>query len=255
MTKICENWFLLDGVMQYFMGETNPVNPIIAVNNDGIILIDTGPPGSYAQMKTGLNDLGFSVGDIKKIIVTHYHSDHVGNLDKFLTDNGKVEVYMGREDIPYYEGIKLPEYFPPDLEEIKRLFQKIRLEDLNEVSAENPPEPERVDAKILKQLSEQQTHFTEAGGFNIIHTPGHTPGHLSIYIPRVKVLIPGDLMMYWKGNFCGPIKSFSSNFENAVKSVKTISELQVRKVVGYHGSPYSGDVNAMIENYLRDIGR
>lgn len=253
MTEICDNWYVIDGVTQYFMGETNGISPVIGVDKGGIVLIDTGPPGSYDQMRTGLKELGFSVEDIQTIIITHYHFDHVGNLHNFLHDNKKTTVYMGMNDILYYDGVKSPDPIPPDMEEINQYFPEATKETLDEMFSEVSLEPEKIDIHNLKPLSGQTTHFTEAGGFDVIQTPGHTPGHLSVYIPSSKVMIPGDLMMYWKGRFSGPVKTFSANFKEAVGSLKKISALQMRKLIGYHGSPFYGDVNGLVEEYLRSV--
>lgn len=253
MVKISENWFVLDGVTQLFMGEKNPINPVIGVDNDGIILIDTGPPDSYEQMEVGLNDLGFTARDIKKIIITHYHFDHVGNLHKFFSENSKIEVFMGKYDIPYYEGLKSPQPHPIDMEEIKKLFPDVTNEHFGEMLSETLKVSKKVESKRLKQISKKVNHFTEAGGFDIIHTPGHTPGHLSVYIPWAKALIPGDLMMYWKGNFSGPVKTFCSDFESSIESLKKISKYLIDKLIGYHGSVFFGDVNSLINDYLKTL--
>lgn len=250
MTEICDNWVLIDGITQYFMGETNPINPVIGVDDKGIVLIDTGPPGSYEQMKSGLKKLGFSVQDVRKIILTHYHFDHVGNLASFLQDNSEIDVYIGKDDIPYYEGMKTPEPSTPDMNEIKKYFPKATEETLIEMSSDPDLEPVKVDISKLEPLSGNGIHFDFAGGFDIVETPGHTPGHLSVYIPSSKVLIPGDLMMYWKGKFSGPVKTFSGDFNEAVRSVKKISKLDSEKLICYHGTPFSGNVNALIDDYL-----
>lgn len=254
MTEICRNWFTIDGITQDFIGEINEINPVVGVGEDGLVLIDTGPPGSYDKMKIGLKKLGFSLTDIRTIIITHYHFDHVGNLHNFLHENESITVYMGKNDIPYYEGVKIDEPAPIDLDEIRVYFPNATEEILNRTFSETSMDPEKVDSQSLTPLDDQLTHFNEAGGFDVIQTPGHTPGHLSVYIPSTKVLIPGDLMMYWKGTFSGPVKTFTANFDEALKSTMMVSALKIEKLIGYHGSPLTGDVNQMIGEYLQSVG-
>jgi len=70
----------------------------------------------------------------------------------------------------------------------------------------------------------------------IIHTPGHTPGHLCLYLPGRSLLIAGDLLRYDQGEVAGPVPGFTLNLAEAINSLKQVAKLPFDHMYGYHGS-------------------
>jgi metallo-beta-lactamase class B len=70
----------------------------------GLILVNSGAPGSYPLMKANIEALGFKTGDIKVITSTHGHWDHVGDLAAFQKDAPTAKTYMSERDAPVLES-------------------------------------------------------------------------------------------------------------------------------------------------------
>jgi metallo-beta-lactamase class B len=70
----------------------------------GLVLINTGMPGSYPLIKTSIESLGFKTSDIKVIATTHGHADHVGDLAAFQKDAPQAKTYVNERDAPVLES-------------------------------------------------------------------------------------------------------------------------------------------------------
>src|SRR5499427_6484422 len=70
----------------------------------GLILVNSGAPGSYPLIKANIEALGFKTSDIKAITATHGHSDHVGDLALFQKDAPGAKTYMSERDTPTLES-------------------------------------------------------------------------------------------------------------------------------------------------------
>jgi metallo-beta-lactamase class B len=70
----------------------------------GLILVNSGAPGSYPLIKANIEALGFKTSDIKIITSTHGHWDHVGDLALFQKDAPGAKTYMSERDAPALES-------------------------------------------------------------------------------------------------------------------------------------------------------
>ena len=70
----------------------------------GLILVNSGAPGSYPLIKASIEALGFKTSDIKIITSTHGHFDHVGDLALFQKDSPAAKTYMSERDAPVLES-------------------------------------------------------------------------------------------------------------------------------------------------------
>jgi hypothetical protein len=85
-----------------------------------------------------------------------------------------------------------------------------------------------------------------AGGVRVVSTPGHTPGHLCLYLERSRTLIAGDALLAHRGRVYGPSSEFSANLPAARGSVRKLAELDVRAIVCYHGGVVNDDANGQL---------
>lgn len=117
-------------------------------------IIDTGFPGQIEDLRAAMEKVGVSLDKLKVVILTHQDMDHIGSLPEILQECGNhVTVYAHELDKSYIQG-------------------EIPL--LKDGHLENPPKG-RVDDTLIDG---QELPF--CGGIRVIHTPGHTPGHISL---------------------------------------------------------------------------
>ena len=178
-----------------------PENPLKMLNSyviktkEGNLLIDTGFCRSECMegLRQGIEELEISLKNTR-IFITHLHSDHSG-LVPWLLETEPMKVYMGKEDYNYLnrdlgsehwsvlEQRFLEEGFPEDV--------MLRLRNTNQARTFAPPE--KVEAELLEDgavLEIGEYHF------QCIKTPGHTPGHMCLYLIEEKILFSGDHVLF-----------------------------------------------------------
>ncbi|MDA1651085.1 MULTISPECIES: MBL fold metallo-hydrolase [unclassified Bacillus cereus group] len=198
------------------------IYPILLWNDEMAVLIDTGFPGQFEDIQVEMERVGVSVDKLKVVILTHQDIDHIGSLPDVL-ENGvsDIKVYAHELDKPYIEG---------DLPLLK------------DVHVENPPKGKVSDTVIDGQ------ELPYCGGILILHTPGHTPGHISLYLKQSKTLIAGDSMYSVNGKLGGIHAPTTLNIMEARQSLKKYLNLDIESVVCYHGGLSKGNIKIQLQN-------
>ncbi|WP_232702744.1 MBL fold metallo-hydrolase [Halobacterium wangiae] len=149
------------------------VNAYLVEDGDDLTLVDAGMPWQAGKIRHGLEVAGFSASDLDRVLVTHYDLDHVGGLRSLVESAGDVEVYCGARDADVLTGLR-----KPPLGNRKGLFHRL--------------------TGFLVPAVDAPVHSVEdgdqIGGFEAIHTPGHTVGH-TVYVHEDReAAMLGDLV-------------------------------------------------------------
>jgi glyoxylase-like metal-dependent hydrolase (beta-lactamase superfamily II) len=114
---------------------------------------------------------------------------------------------------------------------------------------------ERLEPVGVDEHLEDGERLDIAGGIRVIFTPGHTPGHLSLYLERSKVLIAGDALRAERGSLNGPNPSMTLEMGTALQSLRTLADLDIDTIVCYHGGVVSEDVNGQLRRVIQEVSR
>jgi glyoxylase-like metal-dependent hydrolase (beta-lactamase superfamily II) len=223
-------WGLKDLFVNVYMIH-NPVD-----NN--WVLIDAGLRTTAPKVRQMATHLFWPDTRPSAIVLTHAHFDHVGSLNT-LAEEWEVSVYSHFMEKPYLTGIS--SYPPPDPSVGGGL--------MSAMSWAYPRGP--ID---IKNRFEALPHDGSVPGlpeWRYIHTPGHAPGHISLYRQGDGVLIAGDAfvttkqesaisVMLQSKELCGPPKYFTYNWASAARSVRTLADLNPDIVATGHGKPLRG---------------
>jgi glyoxylase-like metal-dependent hydrolase (beta-lactamase superfamily II) len=218
------------------------VNVFIIQNREGTewVLVDTGLKSTGEKLKTLAADIFGSRGSRPKaIIMTHGHFDHRGSLIK-LAEEWDVPVYCHHMERPYLTG---EASYPPADPSVGGGLLALS-------SFTFPRKPINAEA-YLRELPEDGS-IPELEDWTWVHTPGHTPGHISIFREKDGVLIAGDAfvttmqesllaVMSQKKFVCGPPKYFTPDWGAAARSVKALAALEPNVIVTGHGQAMYGD--------------
>lgn len=213
---------------------------MIAVDANPVkwVLVDAALKGSAGKIRKMATDL---FGDVlpAAIILTHGHFDHVGAL-KELLNTWNVPVYAHPLELPYLTGKS--SYPPPDPGVGGGLMSLL--------SFTYPKKP--IDlGKNVHKLKEDGI-VPEADGWKYIDTPGHSPGHISLFRESDKTLIAGDAfvttkqesafsVITQKKQLSGPPKQFTPDWVAAAKSVRKLAGLRPEIAATGHGLPMYGE--------------
>lgn len=204
------------------------VHPTLIYDDQNVILIDSGNPGTYEVLIKELKNNGFTLSDLTHIIITHHDIDHVGNLYLIIKDYPNIKVLANYIEEPYLTGTK--EYIAHlDSSEGKEIKETLENYTIDKVTALH-------DNELLPYC----------GGIKVIHTPGHTSGHICLYLERYKTLVAGDELNVINEELMGPNQQFTLNMDQAIESLSKFKKYDIESVFCFHGGEYSNNPNARI---------
>lgn len=217
----------------------------------GWVLVDAGIYGStHSILREAQQRFGGSRPAC--IVLTHGHFDHVGALRE-LAERWDVPVYAHRLELPYITG-RSP-YPPPD--------PTVGGGSMALLSPLYPRGPTDVGARA-RALPDDGT-VPGMPGWRWLHTPGHTPGHVSLWRDADGVLIAGDAFVTTKQESLlavleqrpeihGPPAYFTQDWDAAQRSVQQLAELEPEVAATGHGTPLRGEaMRAALRMLARDF--
>lgn len=211
----------------------SPLEPV-----GGWVLIDAGIPGSAGTICRAVEDHYGAKARPAAIIMTHGHFDHVGALET-LAERWDVPIYAHELELPYLEGRAA--YPPPDPTVGGGLMSTL--------SPMYPRKP--VDVSRWLQVLPADGVVPWMPGWRWLHTPGHTPGHISLWREADRTVIAGDAFIttrqesayavaMQKPEMHGPPMYFTQDWEAARESVRKLAALQPNVAVTGHGPAMRG---------------
>lgn len=185
-----------------------------------ITLIDTGLPYSGARLLEAVRLAKRSADEIEQIIITHYHPDHIGGLAELQ------KVLPARTGIHAVEApVVISGAGPPS----PFAHPAARLASRPVRGRAFPHVPVRID-DWLRDGDE----LPVLGGMRVVHTPGHTPGHICLYFPQMALLIAGDAMEHRSGVLKGPAAAFTADMPEALRSIGKLASLEIDAIAFSH---------------------
>lgn len=214
------------------------------------VLIDTGVLGGTQAIKSTAKARFGQNGRPAAIVLTHGHFDHVGCVET-LAEEWNVPVYAHPAEHPYLDGST--SYQPPDPTVGGGLIAAL--------SPLFPTSPVNLAGRLRALPADHSVPHMP--GWRWLHTPGHAPGHVSLWRQHDGVLIAGDAFVTTKQESIyaavtqapemhGPPAYFTPDWESAKQSVVSLALLAPEIVVTGHGAAMSGPVMRAALNDLAE---
>lgn len=208
------------------------------VLDDDVTLIDAGTPGSAPGILQTLSALGRSPDEIRTVIITHYHFDHIGGLPELQRYIPAASAVHRAEADAVESDVCLPNPFTNQL--LGRLADPY-LE-------RKDPGCARVDIRL-----EDGDELPGLGGIRIIHTPGHTPGSVSLHFPELGAIIVGDAMQFRFGRLALPNRLFTQDMHEAIGSIRKLARLDFDTLCFSHYRPIKVDGGKELRAFANTI--
>ncbi|MES2775888.1 MAG: MBL fold metallo-hydrolase [Bacteroidota bacterium] len=219
-------------VFQISLGAVNCF--IIDDGNNGLVLVDTGYTKSSDKIFAALEKAGRSSKDIKRILLTHTHPDHAGSAADISKKTGALIMAHPEDAALAAKGIagRLPHVLSPGVVNwlVFRLFIKNK--------------PNEIPAFTTDELLNDGDLLPIAGGMRVIHTPGHSAGHIALYLEKDDLLIAGDICTNMMG------LGLSTVYEDralGLKSIEKVAGIPFPKAVFGHGKPLLKDAASLLK--------
>jgi glyoxylase-like metal-dependent hydrolase (beta-lactamase superfamily II) len=196
-------------------------NPYLIVDADGLTLVDAGLPGNHGKILRYIRERGFKDRDLVRIIITHSDTDHVGSLAALKRASG-ARVYASAIEAAAIAAGKPSRQIRP-----RRTVFRMLMSAVQRFVRATPVTVDEIvaDGQSLPVL----------GGLTVLETPGHTPGHISLFSPATGVLFCGDSMVVRDGQLVSSLAANTWDQAQAVESVRKQSALHPNVVCSGHG--------------------
>ncbi len=224
--------------------ENGSIFPVLIHDEENLAIVDSAFPLQINLIKEAVEKEGFRIENINKIILTHQDIDHIGNVKDILLVSKEAKVLAHEDEAPYLDGTKTP---------VKLYNMEKNLDKL--------PEESKQWYYTLKAGFENRRFNVDVplkdgdiipicGGVEVIHTPGHTPGHICLFVKNEGVLICGDGLNINDGKLVGANPVHTQDMELAKESIKKLQGYEIKSIVTYHGGLFQKDVKKALEDIL-----
>ena len=239
----------------YFAGATRGLAGTTEQNAMPWTLVDAGlAMGAARILRVAADRFGVDSRPAA-IVLTHGHFDHVGALEALL-GVWDVPVYAHTAELPFLTG--QADYPPPDATVGGGLARR------------SPLFPERgIDLGERARPLPANGDVPGMPGWRWVHTPGHAPGHVSLFRDSDRVMIAGDALctarqesayavLPQRHELTGPPACFTIDWDKAGRSVATIASLKPLVLAAGHGEPMRGsslpdDLAALARDFNRRV--
>ncbi|MDN0196458.1 MBL fold metallo-hydrolase [Streptomyces sp. S.PNR 29] len=197
-------------------------------DGDEVTLIDAGPAGFGAAIA------GLVSGPVRRVVLTHFHEDHVGSADELAARSG-AEVLAHGMDAPVVRG-EVPGP-PPVFEDWERPLRAEAVKLL-------PPGDFARPSKVTEVSDGDILDF--GGGAHVVHVPGHTHGSIALHLPRHGVLFTGDAVAASPVDGSVILGVLNLDRDLAVASFLRLAALEADVACFGHGDPVIGHASTAL---------
>jgi len=207
---------------------TGDLNLVLAWDEKNLVLIDAGVPGQTEDISNAIANEGFNAKDLTHIIITHQDWDHIGCVADLQKLAPSLRVVAHADEAPYLDGRTTPIKLAARLGQYDTLSEELRATiDIWKNMYENSP------IKVHDQVQDGQV-IPICGGIEIVHVPGHTPGHIAAYLKESRIIVCGDAANVKDGVLTGSNPIHTHDIKQAEESLDKIKQYDLRGIVAYH---------------------
>ena len=221
--------YSMDGVEQVLC-------PVVLFGAEDTVLVDCGYPDSLEQLEEALRACGVEARDLTKLVLTHQDDDHMGAAAELKERYPALQILASETEAPYISGER----------------KNLRLRQAEEMQAQLPEDQKEFGLQFCRRLRrvppvavDRPLHpgeqFGWGGGCEILGTPGHTPGHISIRAQNGEYLIAGDAAVVEDGALAVANPEFCLDLNEAVRSLERLRAASCRRYLCFHGGAWTGN--------------
>lgn len=218
------------------------VNSFAFVDDDGsVTLVDAGMRQTVGRIVDGLAVMGKQPEDVQRLVLTHAHFDHAGGAAAIIGRSSAAGVNVHADDAPYARRGRSP-------------LRDRSLTGWRALVARFPVNGGYPPVTVATELSDGDV-LPVAGGLSVVHTPGHTPGHVSLLHRSSGVLITGDAIWNMRSRMTWPILAFCTDARLNQQTAEVLGELDYAVAAFTHGPEIRERARESVRGFLRSARR
>jgi len=216
------------------------VNAYLVEDGGEVTVVDAGLPAFFGDLVAELATMGRSLDDVRAVVLTHGHSDHIGFAERIRDEHGvpvsvhELDAALARGEVPNPSaGLgarRLRSLLDFLVWGARRGALRIR----------NP--------KVVTTFG-SDAELDVPGALRVIHTPGHTPGNCALHAAGANSLFAGDTLSTYlvTSGAVGPrVAAFTADPEQALASLGRIEDIEAAWLLPGHGAPWAEGVAAAV---------
>lgn len=216
--------------IDYELNGRRSIYPALLCDERDKILVDCGYPGFLPLLERAAEREGESLSEVTGVVITHHDHDHYGALSELTEKYPRIISMSSEFDAPYIEGKK-----PPLRVELGMKIFASLTEDEREEARRFRARLEAVRRAKIDRVLRGGELMPWCGGAEIMPTPGHMPGHISLYVRPLKTLITGDALVASRGRPRVSNPQYATDPEEARRTAKALLALGAETFICYHG--------------------
>lgn len=232
--KVLKVEFKFNGIIDF-------IYPVILSDEKDMILIDCGYPNFLPLIEESAIKSGMDLSKLTKLIITHHDFDHMGSAADFKRKYPNVKILSSIIDAEYISGKEKS----LRLQQAESIYDKLPKEQ-KENAMNFQKMLESIESVKVDMLLKDGDKFDWCGGIEIIETPGHMPGHISIYAKESKTLISGDALVVEDKKLSIANPNYTLDMTKAKESIYKLLNYDIDKIVCYHGGIYTEEIKASL---------
>ncbi|WP_265111204.1 MBL fold metallo-hydrolase [Halosolutus halophilus] len=223
---------------------TSRINWYVVEEGDALTVVDAGLPGHWQLLVEGIERLGYTLGDVAAILITHGDLDHVG-FAEWLRQAADAPVWIHPADVQRANTVSRS--LPP-IGFLKELWRPSAFAYFVEVVRSGVGSVPQLTAF---EIFEDGDDLDVPGHPTVIHLPGHTAGSSAFYLSDRDVLFCGDALMTYNvrtGRHTEPtvLPPIHYDAEKARSSIRKLDSCGEVVLLSGHGEPWRGDVSDIV---------